>query len=95
MPQAATVPENPTDLPGRSIPRVLKRTVSQFQDDKLPTWAQWLAELNPLHQCVELVRAAVLYGFEWNDILRVGVLVVFALLMWRAAIHAMERKLID
>src|SRR3954469_16735166 len=39
MPQAAAVPENPTDLPGRSIPRVLKRTVSQFQDDKLPTWA--------------------------------------------------------
>jgi lipooligosaccharide transport system permease protein len=66
-----------------------------FPLDKLPTWAQWLAELNPLHQCVELVRAAVLYGFEWNDILRVGVLVVFALLMWRAAIHAMERKLID
>src|SRR3954463_10955469 len=39
MPQAAAVPENPTDLPGRSLPRVLRRTVSQFQDDKLPTWA--------------------------------------------------------
>src|SRR3954466_8177657 len=39
MPQAAAVPENPTDLPGRSLPRVLKRTVTQFQDDKLPTWA--------------------------------------------------------
>ena len=31
-----------------------------------------LAAFNPLHQCVELVRAAVLYGFEWNDLLRVG-----------------------
>src|SRR3954468_11999557 len=39
MPHAAAVPDNPTDLPGRSLPRVLKRTVSQFQDDKLPTWA--------------------------------------------------------
>jgi len=39
MPQAAAVPENPTDLSGRSFPRVLKRTVSQFSDDKLPTWA--------------------------------------------------------
>jgi membrane protein len=39
MPQAAAVPENPTDLPGRAFPRVLKRTISQFQDDKLPTWA--------------------------------------------------------
>ena len=54
-----------------------------------------LAEANPLHQCVQLVRAAVLYGFEWIDLLRVGLLVVFALFMWRMAIHAMERKLID
>ena len=66
-----------------------------FPLDGLPRWLQILAELNPLHQCVELVRAAVLYGFEWNDLLRVGVLVVFAVLMWRMAIHAMERKLID
>ncbi len=34
-------------------------------------------------------------GFEWNDLLRVGMLVVFALFMWRLAIHAMTRKLID
>jgi lipooligosaccharide transport system permease protein len=66
-----------------------------FPLDGLPRWLQVLAELNPLHQCVELVRAAVLYGFEWNDLLRVGVLVVFAILMWRMAIYAMERKLID
>ncbi len=39
MPHAAAVPENPTDLPGRTLPQVLKRTVSQFSDDKLPTWA--------------------------------------------------------
>jgi membrane protein len=39
MPHAAAVPDNPTDLPARSLPRVLKRAVSQFQDDKLPTWA--------------------------------------------------------
>ncbi len=61
----------------------------------LPRWAQILAAFNPLHQCVELVRAAVLYGFEWNDLLRVGYLILFALIMWRMAIHAMERKLID
>ena len=57
-----------------------------FPLDGLPRWLQVLAEANPLHQCVELVRAAVLYGFEWNDLLRVGVLVVFALFMWRMAI---------
>jgi lipooligosaccharide transport system permease protein len=61
----------------------------------LPEWLQVLAQLNPLYQCVELVRAAVLYGFEWSDLLRVGMLVVFALLMWRFAIYAMERKLIN
>jgi len=66
-----------------------------FPLTELPEWVQVLANLNPLYQCVELVRAAVLYGFEWNDLLRVGMLVVFALLMWRLAIHAMTRKLID
>src|SRR4051812_15298595 len=39
MPHAAAVPDNPTDLPGRAFPRVLKRTISQFSDDKLTTWA--------------------------------------------------------
>lgn len=39
MPQAAAVPQSPTDLPGRTLPAVLKRTVSQFSEDKLSTWA--------------------------------------------------------
>ena len=39
MPQAAAVPQSPTDIPGRTWPQVLKRTVSQFTEDKLPTWA--------------------------------------------------------
>jgi lipooligosaccharide transport system permease protein len=66
-----------------------------FPLDQLPRWAQILGELNPLHQCVELVRHAV-FGFEgWTDILRVAVLVVWGFVLWRIAIHAMERKLID
>ena len=61
----------------------------------LPRWAQILAELNPLHQCVELVRHAV-FGFEgWTDLLRVAVLVVWGVVLWRIAIRAMDRKLID
>ena len=36
------------------------------------------------------------FGFDgWTDLLRVGYLVVFGLAMWRVAIHAMTRKLID
>jgi lipooligosaccharide transport system permease protein len=68
---------------------------SFFPLDQLPQWAQALAQLNPLHHCVELVRHAV-FGLEgWEDLARVGALFAFGLVMWRVAIHAMERKLID
>jgi lipooligosaccharide transport system permease protein len=66
-----------------------------FPLDGFPTWVQTLAELNPLHHTVELVRDAVLYGFDWIDLLRVGFLVGFALIMWRIAIRAMTQKLVD
>jgi lipooligosaccharide transport system permease protein len=66
-----------------------------FPLDELPRWVQILGELNPLHHCVELVRHAV-FGFEgWTDLLRVGYLIAFGVAMWRVAIHAMTRKLID
>jgi lipooligosaccharide transport system permease protein len=66
-----------------------------FPIDRLPEWAQVLSNFNPLHQCVELVRSAV-FGWEgWEDLGRLAVLVVFGLIMWRIAIHAMTRKLID
>ena len=43
-----------------------------FPLDQLPEWAQILGELNPLHQCVELVRHAV-FGFEgWTDLCASG-----------------------
>ncbi len=58
-------------------------------------WPSALGNLNPLHHTVELVRHAV-FGFEGlEDVLRVGALIVFGLVMWRIAIHAMTRKLID
>jgi len=61
----------------------------------LPRWAQVLGEVNPLHHCVQLVRDAV-FGFAgWVDLARYGALVLFGLVMWRIAIHAMEQKLID
>ena len=68
---------------------------SFFPLDNLPEWAQVLANINPLHHCVVLVRHAV-FGFEgWEDLGRVGALIAFGALMWRVAIHAMTRKLID
>ena len=66
-----------------------------FPLTQLPEWAQKLAQLNPLHHCVDLVRHAV-FGFHaLSDLGSVAFLVAFALVMWRIAIHAMERKLID
>jgi len=66
-----------------------------FPIDQLPEWAQILANLNPLYHLVELVRHAV-FGFEgWTDVARLGFLVAFGLVMWRIAIYAMARKLVD
>lgn len=66
-----------------------------FPLDTLPGWAQFLGNVDPLHHTVELVRHAA-FGWEgWSDLARVGALVVFGLAMWRLAIHAMTRKLID
>jgi lipooligosaccharide transport system permease protein len=66
-----------------------------FPLSQLPEWAQVLGELNPLHHCVELVRHAAFGWDGWTDFLRLGALVAFALVMWRIAIYAMTRKLID
>jgi lipooligosaccharide transport system permease protein len=66
-----------------------------FPLTELPEWAQIAGELNPLHHTVELVRHAA-FGFEgWIDLTRLAALVAFGLAMWRVAIHAMTRKLID
>jgi membrane protein len=35
----AAAPASPAQLPAGSWPQILKRTVSQFSEDKLPTWA--------------------------------------------------------
>ena len=61
----------------------------------LPDWVQVAANLNPLYHCVELVRHAA-FGWEgWEDVGRVAALLIFGLVMWRIAIRAMTRKLID
>ena len=66
-----------------------------FPIDGLPEWAQVLAQFNPLYHCVQLVRDAA-FGFAgWADLYHVAVIVAFGLLMWRIAIFAMERKLVN
>ena len=65
-----------------------------FPIDELPKGVQIAAEFNPLHQLVELVRHAC-FGFEATDLLRIGALTVFALVLWRVAVARMEKRLID
>jgi len=65
-----------------------------FPIEGLPHGFQIVAQVNPLHQLVELVRGGA-FGFEWTDIARFAFLVAFALLTWRVAIHQMYKRLID
>ncbi len=65
-----------------------------FPIDQLPDVLRALANLNPLHHLVELVRHAA-FGFEATDLIRVLALLVFALALWRVAVRLMEKRLID
>jgi lipooligosaccharide transport system permease protein len=65
-----------------------------FPIDGLPHGFQVAAQVNPLHQLVELVRGGA-FGFEWADIARFAFLVAFALITWRVAIRQMHKRLID
>ena len=65
-----------------------------FPIDGLPEGVQVVAQLNPLHQLVELVRGGA-FGFEAVDLARFGFLLGFALLTWRIAVKRMTLRLID
>jgi lipooligosaccharide transport system permease protein len=65
-----------------------------FPIDQLPEAVQVLAQLNPLHQLVELVRHAS-FGFEALDLVRVAALMAFTFGLWRLAVSRMTRRLID
>jgi lipooligosaccharide transport system permease protein len=66
-----------------------------FPLSELPEWAQIAGNFNPLHHCVELVRHAAFGWDGWTDVARLAALVAFGLVMWRIAIRAMTRKLVD
>jgi lipooligosaccharide transport system permease protein len=65
-----------------------------FPIDQLPEGLQVAANLNPLYQLVELVRAAA-FGFEAVDLLRFASLIAFSLALWRIAVSRMTKRLID
>ena len=65
-----------------------------FPISGLPQGARVVAQFNPLHQLVELVRHAC-FGFEGYDLLRVTGLILFSLAMWRLGNRQLTRRLID
>jgi lipooligosaccharide transport system permease protein len=65
-----------------------------FPIDGLPEFFQVIAQANPLHQLVELVRGGA-FGFEWVDLARFAFLAAFAVLTWRIAIDRMRARLIQ
>jgi lipooligosaccharide transport system permease protein len=66
-----------------------------FPIDGLPEWAQVAAQINPLYHLVQLVRDAVVFGLEAEDLIHLAVLVAFGLLMWRLAVRWLSGRLID
>lgn len=65
-----------------------------FPISGLPEGVQLVANLNPLHQLVELVRGGA-FGFEPEDIARFAFLLAFAFITWRFAVNRLRARLID
>ena len=66
-----------------------------FPISNLPSGWRLAAKLNPLYHCVQLVRDFSLGSLQTADAFHAGVLLAFALLMWRLAIWRLEDRLID
>jgi lipooligosaccharide transport system permease protein len=66
-----------------------------FPISSLPDALYVIAKFNPLYHCVALVRDVSLGVFVSADLVHAGVLVGFALVMWRLAIWRMQAGLID
>jgi lipooligosaccharide transport system permease protein len=66
-----------------------------FPINRLPSGIREVAYVNPLYHCVQLVRDASLGNLHVGDLGHAGVLVAFALVMWRLAVQQLGRRLID
>jgi lipooligosaccharide transport system permease protein len=66
-----------------------------FPIHNLPEGIRTVALINPLYHCVQLVRDASLEHLTVADLGHTGVLLGFALLMWRLAVWRLGKRLID
>ena len=63
----ADAPDNPTELPKRSWPQILKRTGQQFSEDKLTTWAAALTYYAVLSIFPALLALVSILGLIGNS----------------------------
>jgi lipooligosaccharide transport system permease protein len=66
-----------------------------FPISNLPVGVRTVAQVNPLYHCVQLVRDASFGSLGTADLGHTGVLLAFAILMWRLAVRCLGRQLID
>lgn len=66
-----------------------------FPVSNLPHGLREVAQVNPLYHCVQLVRDASLGSLGTGDLGHAAVLVAFAVLTWRLAVHQLGKRLID
>jgi lipooligosaccharide transport system permease protein len=66
-----------------------------FPASKLPAGVRDVALVNPLYHCVQLVRDASASQLGAADLGHAGVLLAFAVVMWRLAVWRLGRRLID
>jgi ABC-2 type transport system permease protein len=60
----------------------------------MPTWAQWMAQLNPMKHFIEIMRAVLLKGATARDILRqIAILAVFGAVVLTLAVRQYGRRI--
>lgn len=60
----------------------------------MPTWAQWMAQLNPMKHFIEIMRAVLLKGATARDIARpIGILAVFGTVVLTLAVRQYGRRI--
>jgi len=59
----------------------------------MPTWAQWMAQVNPVKHFIEIMRAVLLKGATARDILQpIGILAVFGAVVLTLAVRQYGRR---
>jgi len=60
----------------------------------MPTWAQWMAQLNPMKHFIEIMRAVLLKGATARDILQpIGILALFGTVVLTLAVRQYGRRI--